>query len=622
VNCYAGGVLDVLGNQINGACTSWTTGFAPSAPAPQVVAVSPASGLTAVPINARVTVQFNEPVSAQTLGQVTLTASGGETVPLLRSLTSGNQTLVLLPAVTLRPTTLYTLTIAGVMDLSGHGMAAPVTSTFTTGAGADFAQPGVVSVDPANGLVNVPTNARVRVRFSKQVAVTSENLQVYPIYAGLAAKAAGAISVSADGLTATFTPVGGLRAATSYGVHLTGVTDLVGQGLANGSGTYTTFTTGVDAQTVAPAIVAVMPSNGSSGVPVNATVQVQLSGPISATGITPGVIRVTPGAGAAVNGTVSVGNNNTVLTFTPAGALTASTSYTIAVTGLTDFAGNPVAAFTSSFTTRASATPDITSPSVTSIAPVDGATGVAVTTAVIVTFDEPVNPLTVNVNTLQPRVNGIIVAGSYSVNGAIATFTPAASWPGNSQVVVWVHGGGVRDLAGNATGGAVTSFTTAATPDTTPPTVVSVTPMDGASGIGTSGQIVITFSESVNPNTLTACCVTGFYSNVSLFANGTRLNFSPSISGDNRTLTLRDFTLPSANSVSVVVTRGVTDLSGNGLVDFVSQFTTSAGFDTTHATVTSQRPGNGATGVARSSPLTLFVSEPLDPSTVAGALHV
>ena len=38
--------------------------------------MSPANGLTQVPINALITVQFNEPVNSQSLGQVTLAANG------------------------------------------------------------------------------------------------------------------------------------------------------------------------------------------------------------------------------------------------------------------------------------------------------------------------------------------------------------------------------------------------------------------------------------------------------------------------------------------------------------------------------------------------------------------
>ena len=45
-------------------------------------------------------------------------------------------------------------------------------------------------------------------------------------------------------------------------------------------------------------------------------------------------------------------------------------------------------------------------------------------------------------------------------------------------------------------------------------------------------------------------------------------------------------------------------------------------FDTTRPSVVNQRPGNGATGVAVTSGITLFVSEALNPATVSGALHV
>ena len=68
----------------------------------------------------------------------------------------------------------------------------------------------------------------------------------------------------------------------------------------------------------------------------------------------------------------------------------------------------------------------------------------------------------------------------------------------------------------------------------------------------------------------------------------------------------------------------VDDLSGNDLsADFASQFTTGAGFDTTHASVVNQRPANGATGVSvNASPVTLYWNKALNAATVAGAVHV
>ena len=159
---------------------SFTSGFATSTTAPQVTAVSPGDGVTQVPINGRVTIQFNEPVNPQTIGQVTLKA-GATAVSIIASLGNGNQTLTLIPAVALLGNTVYTVTITGVADVSGNVMSAPVTTTFTTAAGADFTQPVVTLIDPANSSTGVPTNPVIRVLFNKQVAgVTSANVELYP----------------------------------------------------------------------------------------------------------------------------------------------------------------------------------------------------------------------------------------------------------------------------------------------------------------------------------------------------------------------------------------------------------------------------------------------------------
>ena len=56
--------------------STFTTSFSVSTQGPQVVGVSPPNGLAQVPINAIVTLQFNEPVNSESLGQVTLRANG------------------------------------------------------------------------------------------------------------------------------------------------------------------------------------------------------------------------------------------------------------------------------------------------------------------------------------------------------------------------------------------------------------------------------------------------------------------------------------------------------------------------------------------------------------------
>ena len=59
---------------------------------------------------------------------------------------------------------------------------------------------------PANGSTGVPTNPLIRVQFNKQVAVTSANVELYPASVGLSIILPGTLVVSANGLSASFTP--------------------------------------------------------------------------------------------------------------------------------------------------------------------------------------------------------------------------------------------------------------------------------------------------------------------------------------------------------------------------------------------------------------------------------
>jgi len=310
-----------------------------------------------------------------------------------------------------------------------------------------------------------------------------------------------------------------------------------------------------------------------------------------------------------------VSSDRQTVTFTPSSALAVSTSYTVTLGSFADVAGNLVAPFTSSFTTGTSAVADTTGPTVVAVTPANGSTLTDNSTPVVITFSEVINPVTVtNILVRDLSNNASNIAGAWSVSGVQATFTPASPYPANSQIQVLTQDL-VRDLAGNPdTAYVVTTFTTAAVADTTPPTVISVTPSNGATGVGLNAQPVVTFSKSLDPATVNN-------NNFALFANGSRIGNVNGISADNRTVTMYGG-LPASTVVTVVVTSAVQDLSGNHLADFTSQFTTMSALDAGHASVVGERPGNGANGVAVSSSIVLFINEPLNPSTVNGALHI
>jgi YD repeat-containing protein len=607
------GITDVAGNLLtcSSACNfSFRTAATPDTTAPAVVGVNPSNQATGVPINAQVLIQFTKPVDQLTLGQVTLSSAGGpvNTIPIL---SNGQQTLTLIPTVTLSSSTLYTVNVAGVQDLSGNTLPSPVTTSFTTSTKADLLQPVVTTISPLAGATGVPSNAVVQVQFNKAVdplTVTAATFQVVPKSGN---SIPGTVLVSPDAKSATFTPASVLATETKYTVQVTnGIVDVTGQSLQFFS---SSFTTGVATQTSGPQVVTVSPPNGSSGVPLNTHVEVVLNEPVEPASVGGSAVSLAAG-GVNVAGTIAVSNDRTTLRFVPSSQLAAGTSYNVTVSGFTDAAGNPAVAFTSSFTTGTLAS--AAGPQVNSVSPPNGQTGVSVSSAVSLTFNEAVDPVSVNTNTIAVSIPGLhaALAGSYTVSGSTVTFTPATVLPGNANIQVQVAG--VLDLAGNSGTSFSSSFTTTATVDTTPPTVVSITPNNGATNIGLNAVVVLTFSKSLNPVTVNS------QSLGVLGGSGIPLPISVAISADNRTVTLTTGTLPASSVVTVVANGTITDLSGNGLTPFRSQFTTSAGFDTAHAAVVGQRPANGATGVPVSSQIVLFVNEALNAQTVSSGLHV
>jgi hypothetical protein len=110
-----------------------------------------------------------------------------------------------------------------------------------------------------------------------------------------------------------------------------------------------------------------------------------------------------------------------------------------------------------------STTPDTTGPTVNMVVPKNGATNQSGKSRIGLTLTDHVKLSTVTSSTFIVRpTGGSAIAGTYSGQGNVINFAPAAALQAGVTYEVVVPAGGVRDLAGNTTPGAfASSFTVA-----------------------------------------------------------------------------------------------------------------------------------------------------------------
>lgn len=246
----------------------------------------------------------------------------------------------------------------------------------------------------------------------------------------------------------------------------------------------------VEADTTAPTVDSISPSDGAAAVDVGVHPTATFSEPMDAATITSATVHLS-GPGDPVAATVAYDADTRVATLTPTSPLATSTTYTMTVEGgaggAADEAGNPLAADTTwSFTTAAPPGPDTTPPTITAMTPANGATGVALNVAPTVTFSEPMDPATITTTTVQLNgPGGVSATVAYDAATRRVTLTPASPLADSTTYTVVVKGRnkGVADTAGNTlAANASWSFTTV---DLSPPAISAISVTSTPAGVAT-----------------------------------------------------------------------------------------------------------------------------------------
>jgi hypothetical protein len=325
--------------------------------------------------------------------------------------------------------------------------------------------PKVTLTNPINNATNVPVNGKISVKFNEVMEPSTFTSDTYVLTQGTT-PVVGTISV-VDSI-ATFTPSASFAANTLYTATVkTGVKDKAGK---NPSSNYVwSFTTGAIPDTTKPTVTGSDPVANATGIELNRTVNITFSEAMDLTSLSATNFSLLQGT-TAVAGAVS--STSTKITFTPTANLEGSKIYTAILTvGAKDLAGNNLAAnYTFSFTTVPPA--DVTPPLVSLSDPLNNATGVATNKAIAISFNEPMDPLTINSTTVTLKQGTTAVAGTVTYAAKVATFTPSASL-GVGLAYTATVSTGAKDVAGNALAAAlVLNFTTSA--NITPLAVVNL----------------------------------------------------------------------------------------------------------------------------------------------------
>ena len=591
---------------------------------PTVTSVTPVNASGGICPSATLTATFSEAMNPSTVNASTFVVTGPGTtvVPGQVVYNVSTNTATFTPSAALAVSVVYTGTITtGAKDAYGNSPASSYTWSFTTAANGCHAPPAVSTVTPPTGSVGVCPNAPISVTFTEPMNPATINANTFT----LSPAVVGTISHDGSNQTYTFTPSTGLALNATYTASVsTGAQDTYGNPLPNN---FTwSFTTAANGCTTPPTVVSMSPPAGAVGVCQNKIITATFSEAMAPLTINGTTFTLTGLGGAAIAGQVSYSAVSNTAIFTPTNPLALGVTYTATITtGAEDLFGNFLAApmvwsFTTSATTCKPPNPPV------SVTPADGSVNICTSAVVEATFGQPMNPASINALTFTLMGPGnTAVAGqvSHDTTNELFTFVPNANLAVSTLYTATITTGATDALGNALANNYVWTFTTAATPCAVGvlPTVLSVTPIDGAGGVCLNTVPSATFSEAMNPDTITNATFT-----LTPAVTGT-----VALDGSGRIATLT----PSANlavstTYTATITTGAQDTSGNALAENYSwTFTTAsqpcqppvplgsaANFDVLGgSTITNNGPtiiSNGNLGLSPGSSITGF-----PPGTVA-----
>ena len=217
--------------------------------------------------------------------------------------------------------------------------------------------------------------------------------------------------------------------------------------------------------------------------------------------------------------------------------------------------------------------PGLIPPTVISVAPVAGAASVCPNTIITAAFSVAMNSTSINSATFTltgPGTTPVAGVVTYDASSKTATFTPSSPLALSTLYTATITIGATDEFGIALASNFVWTFTTGSNP-CVPPTVISVTPPNGATSVCPSTVVTATFSQPMNPATINTTTFTLTGPGTTPVAGTVTYVVSSYVATFTPTNPLALDTLYTAT-----ITTGAQDLAGDPLAnDYVWTFTTS-----------------------------------------------
>jgi|GEM_PF-522117 len=561
------GVKDLADNALGSNYTlNFTTESFLDLTPPQVTSVSPANGATAISANTTIQVSFNEdmqPASISTTS-IELRDNAATLIPATVSYNATTRTATLIPSAHLGYLAVYNVKVksgsSGVKDDAGNALSADYNSSFTTEA--DMVAPTVTQAIPAPGTTGVSVGTSVNATFNEGMSPASLTTSTIELRNAANQLVPFTINYYSGTFTVSLTPTAALAYNTTYTATLkggtSGVKDAVGNALAaDYSWSFTTVT-----DLVAPTVASTTPAANATSVALNTAPAAIMSETLTAASVSGSTVELRNSANTLIAATVAYNNTTKTITLTPASVLISGTVYTMTIkggaSGVKDAAGNALAAdYTWSFTT-VSASYTVFQPGTVPAGSENDGTALTLgmkfrsTQAGYITAIRYYKPAgatgtrTGNLwNSAGTKLAEVIFTGETASGWQQMALASPVAINANTTYVVSYHSssgdypvtnpyftsaivnGPLRGLAngedgpnglyrytatpafpnsnyGSSNYWVDVLFTADSGPDQTPPSIVSLSPANGAGSVNPASAVTISFSETISPASVTS----------------------------------------------------------------------------------------------------------------------